>query len=304
MNNYLALVLGVVFAGIGGELFVRGSVSLARWARISPGIVGATVAAFATSSPELVVGVSSGIAGVPQISLGDALGSNVANVGLILGLTVLLGRMRIARADLKRDFPVALFTSAIIGVLAYDGVLSRVDGMILLSVFVGWLAVVILQVRWQRSAAEEVMGERRRWLSLVSAAVGLAFLMAAGRLIVASAKEIALHWGVDAFVVGGVIVAMGTSAPELATAVVAKLRGHDEVGLGTILGSNIFNGLWIVGVVAVIHPIVAPFHEVALVLMFGIVTVAASYPARSGLIERRRGFVLLALYLAYVLAVL
>jgi cation:H+ antiporter len=304
MNDYLALALGVVFAGIGGELFVRGAVGLAWWARISPAIVGATVAAFATSSPELVVGISSAIAGVPEISFGDALGSNVVNVGLVLGLTLILGGIRSSRAKLKRDFPVALLVSVIIAVLGYDGALSRMDGVILLAIFFGWLGVVTLEVRRQRSVAEEVAGEGRRWLTISSTAVGLVFLMAAGRLIVASAKGIALRWGMGAFVVGEVIVAIGTSAPELATAIIAKIRGHDEIGLGTILGSNIFNCLWIVGVVSVIHPIVVPFRQVALALLFGIVTVALTYPTRSGLIERRRGFLLLALYVVYVVTAL
>jgi cation:H+ antiporter len=304
MNDYVALLLGVVCAGGGGELFLRGVVGLARWARISPGIVAATLAAFATSSPELSVGIGSALAGTPQISFGDVLGSNVVNVGLILGLTLVIGAIRASRAEVKRDFPVALLVPVIIGLLAFDGVVSRLDGIVLLAIFIGWLVAVVREARRQRSAAEKVLGEGRHWLSIVFCVTGLGLLMAAGRFIVAGASGVAAALGLDTFVVGVLIVAVGTSVPELATAVIAKIRGHDEVGLGTILGSNIFNCLWIVGVVAVICPIVVPFREVALSLLVSVVTVVLVYPTRSGMIGRWRGFLLLALYAVYVVATL
>ena len=120
MNDYLALILGVVCAGIGGELFVRGAVGLASWARISPGIVGATVVAFATSSPELSVSINAALAGKPQIGLGNALGSNVVNVALILGLALLISGIQSPRDSIKRDFPVALLIPIITGVLFLD----------------------------------------------------------------------------------------------------------------------------------------------------------------------------------------
>ena len=143
MNDYLALTAGVICAGIGGELFVRGAVGLAHWARVSPGIIGATVVAFATSSPELAVAVSSALAGEPQISLGDALGSNVVNVALILGIALTISAIRTLRESVKRDLPVALLVPVITGVLFLDGVLSRIDGWILMGTFIAWLAAVI-----------------------------------------------------------------------------------------------------------------------------------------------------------------
>src|SRR5690606_15806362 len=133
---------------------------------------------------------------------------------------------------------------------------------------------------------------------------GLASLIVAGRLIVIGARGIALDFGVDEFIIGATVVAVGTSVPELATAIIAKLRGHDEVGLGTIIGSNIFNGGFIVAVAATIHPIVVPWREVAIALIFGILALAFAFPARSGLIERWRGVLLLVLYLVYLGAVL
>lgn len=133
---------------------------------------------------------------------------------------------------------------------------------------------------------------------------GVVLLVAAGNLIVAGARGIAIAFGIDEFVVGATVVAVGTSVPELATTVIAKLRGHDEVGLGTVLGSNIFNGLFIVAVAALIHPIVVPWREVADALFFGLMALVFTHPIRSGFIGRRRGFLLLALYAAYLATIL
>ena len=304
MNDYLALFLGIVCAGLGGELFVRGAVGLAHWARISPGIIGATVAAFATSSPELSVSINAALAGQPQIALGDALGSNVVNVALILALALVISGIQSPRDSVKRDFPVALLIPVVTGLLFLDGELSRLDGFLMLGMFLVWLAAAAIEARKQRSAAERVLGERRGWLVVLSCAAGLAFLIAAGHLIVAGARGIAVSFGIDEFVIGATIVAVGTSVPELATTVVAKLRGHDEIGLGTILGSNIFNGIFITAIAAIIHPITVAWREVAVTLSFGLIALAFTYPTRRGYIERRRGVLLLVLYAVYLATLL
>jgi cation:H+ antiporter len=300
MNDYVALILGVACAGIGGELFVRGAVGLAHWARISPGIIGATVAAFATSSPELSVSINAALAGKSQIALGDALGSNVVNVALILALALVISGIQIPRDTIKRDFPVALLIPIITGLLFLDGELSRIDGLLMLSMFLTWLVAAVIEARKQRSAAEEILGEHRGWLVALSCVAGLAFLIAAGYLIVAGARGIAISFGIDEFIIGATIVAVGTSVPELATTVIAKLRGHDEIGLGTILGSNIFNGIFVVAVAAIIHPITVAWREVAIALLFGLVALLFTYPTRKGFIERRRGVLLLVLYGVYL----
>ncbi|ADW16251.1 Na+/Ca+ antiporter, CaCA family [Desulfobulbus propionicus DSM 2032] len=279
MNDYLSLTVGIACAGVGGELFVRGAVGLAHWARIPPGIIGAVVAAFATSSPELSVSISSALAGNPQIALGDALGSNIVNIALLVPLLT--------------------------GLLFFDGQLSRLDGLLMLVLFFSWLALAMIEAKKQRSATDEILGEHRKGLVVGSSVAGLVLLVLAGDLIVTGAKGIALSFGMDYFLVGVTIVAIGTSAPELATAVIAKLRGHDEVGLGTILGSNIFNGLLIVPVAAVIEPIaVVARHEVALSLAAGFMAVLLPYPTRTGYIQRSRGVLLLLFYGGYVYTLL
>jgi cation:H+ antiporter len=254
------------------------------------------------------VSINSALVGKPQIALGDALGSNVVNVALILGAALVISGIQSPRAGVKRDFRVALLAPIIIGVLFLDGELSRVDGLLLLGAFVAWLVATIIEARKQRSTtqgmAEEIRGAQRMWTVIIYCIIGLLFLVGAGRSIVMGARGIAVHFGIGEFVIGATVVAVGTSIPELATAIAAKLRGYDEVGLGTILGSNIFNGLFIVALAAIIHPIAVGQREVFVALAFGFVALACSYPPGTGFIGRRRGVLLLAVYAVHVTTVL
>ncbi len=301
MNDYLVLILGIICAGFGGEFFVRGAVRLALWLRVSVGIIGVTVTAFATSSPELFVAISSALSGTPRISLGDALGSNIVNVALILGLALVFGRIQGQRKEVKVNYWSATLSPVIIGILAIDGVLSRVDGILLLSAFVVWVTHVTVIARGQRSSTSQELGAHRDWISIVYCAIGLGLLVMAGRLIVSGASEIAASLGVGSFVIGSVIVAFGTSVPELATVIISRMKKNDDIGLNTILGSNIFNSLLIIGVAATICPITFARTEVMTVLAFGIVTVGMTLPSRNGYLERWRGIVLLVLYCIFVL---
>jgi len=253
---------------------------------------------------ELTISVNAALNGTPQIALGDALGSNVVNIALVLGIALTMAGIHSPRDSVKRDFPVALSVPVVTGLLALDGVISRIDALLLLSMFITWLVAVVIEVRKQRSAADEILGEHRGWLAVLLGIVGLIFLVTAGRLIVAGATGIAVSFGIKAFVIGATIVAVGTSAPEIATTIIAKLRRHDEVALGTILGSNIFNGLLIVAVAALISPITVPWREVSVVLVMGIVSVACILPSRSGFIGRRRGIILLLLYTIYLVVII
>lgn len=300
VNAYLALLLGLACAGGGGELFVRGTVGLARAARISPGIIAATVAAFATSSPELTVAVTSAVEGVPEISLGNVTGANVINVALILGVALLLAPIAVPLGSIRRDIPVALLAPVATGVLLVDGSLSRLDGVILLAGFAAWMIAIVREGRDERSHVAEVLGDVNPRRALRDGIAGLALLIAAGHLIVQSGTDIARSFGFSDFVIGATIVAIGTTLPELVTMLVARLRGHDEVGLGAVLGSNIFNGLFIVGVAATVHPINVGFPVAAPVLALGAITVALTWPPGTGRLDRWRGGMLLAVLAVYV----
>jgi cation:H+ antiporter len=266
--------------------------------------VGATVAAFATSSPELAVAIGSALAGEPELALGDALGSNVVNVGLVLGVAVLVGPIRVGGGAISRDLAAAIAIPIVTVVLAADGHLGRPDGIVLLAIFAIWLGATLVEARRERSATPDVLGERVLGRAVPAGLVGLLLLVAAGRLIVSGARGVGDDLGLDAFVVGVVLVAIGTSMPELATAVIARLRGHEEIGLGTVLGSNVYNGAVIVPVAALIAPITVAWSEVAVSLVFGILVVSLLLPAFGHVLGRRRGAVLVLLYVSSVVTLL
>ncbi|MEZ4726691.1 MAG: calcium/sodium antiporter [Caldilineaceae bacterium] len=304
MNNYLAVSLGVLCAGLGGELFVRGAVDLGRWLRVPIAVIGATIAAFATSSPELAVALTAAGAGVPEISLGDALGSNVVNISLILALALLVAPIETTFATVQRDFTVALLTPIILALLAWDGYLSRTDGLILLVIFGVWLTLGVQHARAQRAALPQQLVTEAGRRALIFCAIGLALLVAAGRLIVEGAKGIATAYDIDSFIIGATVVAIATGAPELATTMIAVVRQHEQLGLGNLLGSNIFNGLLIVALAAIVSPITVVWHEVAVGLFFGALTTLVILPFRSTVIGRGRGLLLLATYGLYLVLIL
>ncbi len=305
LNDYQSLAAGVLLAGIGGEVFLRGVVGLAQRLRVSAAIIAATIAAFATSSPEFFVAISSASAGQPEISLGDALGSNVVNVALILGLALMIAAIPATWKNIRREFAGALLVPLVIGVLAVDGKLSRLDGVILLALFFSWLSFVVIEARAQRRVAAAVPQGEKGGLKVAAACLaGLGCLIGGGHLIVHGAHGLAVQFGLSEFAIGATVVAAGTSVPELATTVIAQLRGQREIGLGTILGSNIFNGLWIIGVAAVICPINTAGWQTTIALIAGIVTVIMLVPSRDGFIGRMHGVLLLVSYVIYVTLVL
>lgn len=302
-NHILGLTLGLICAGIGGELFVRAAVGIAAWLRVPAGVIGATVAAFATSTPEVSVAISSALAEKPEIALGDGLGSNVVNVALVLGLALLIGPIVAPRESTRRDIPFAVLVPLATIVLALDGRVSRIDGGVLLILFTVWLVLTTIGARRERSAAVAVLAERSHIRSIIEMLVGLVFLIAAGRLIVYGARGVGEELGLGAFVIGATFVAVGTSTPELATTLIARVRGHSEIGLGTIIGSNIYNGGFVIAVAALIYPIEVNFSEVGAAIGFGLALVALLLNAR-GMLGRRLGFTFLALYVAYVLVLI
>jgi cation:H+ antiporter len=300
-GDLLLLLAAVVVAGAGGELFVRGAVGLAAWARVPAGLIGTTVAAFATSSPELSVGIQAAATGTPELALGDALGSNVMNVGLVLGITLLLAPLAAGRAEMRRDLGLAVVAPVVTLLAVLDGRLGRLEAVMLLGVFAGWLLAIGREALRARSASVEVLGGRRGgWRVPVSVVAGLALLIVAGRMIVVAAKGIGGELGLDPFVVGATLVALGTSTPELATALISRRRGHADVGVGTVIGSNVFNNLWIVGVVAMVEPIRATASEVLLAVVAGVTTLLLLIPRRDDVVPRWRGALLIGLTAAYV----
>ena len=302
MYPVLQFLAGVICAIIGGELFLRGVLGISGWLRIPKAVTAATFAAFATSSPEISVAVTSALAGEPQIALGDALGSNVVNIGLVLGVLMIMGPISFLWAAYRREFITALCAPILLCLLLMDGVLSRVDSWVCLACFAGWFLWVLRDSLQARDGIEATSTGKQALIALVYGILGLGALVLSGNLIVTGGTALGEMLGVSSFLIGVTVVAFGTSSPELATAVVSKLRGHDEVGIGTVLGSNLFNCLFIIGLAGVIHPFPQAISMVLPSVVFGVLTVLALVPIAGSTLGRPRGALLLGLYTASILA--
>lgn len=299
-TNVLALLAAIPLAALGGAGFLKGMLGVAARLRLPNMLVATTLAAFATSSPEMAVSSMAALSGKPGIGLGDALGSNVVNAGLILGVALLFLPLEARFEESRRDFALALAVPVLIFVLALDGMVSRADGIVLLALFAFWMTLVTRQAMMHRrdtsAVAVQEIGIASAWLLLLA---GLFALILAGRFFVSGASGIATALGLHPYVIGATVVAIGTSLPELVTVLLSRWRGHDDVGLGTLLGSNLFNGLAVVGVAATIKPIRAPLGEIGVAVAFGVLTVLLVMP-RTGTISRRRGLFLIAAYCGFV----
>lgn len=302
ISGILFLAIGVLLAWFGGDWFVDGSVGLAKRARWPAAVVGATVAAFGTSSPELMVAIHAAKDGVPQVSFGDVLGSSVVNVALVMALVMVVRGMKAGEDAGGRDWMMALCLPGLVVLLVRDGWFSRGDALVLLAVFATWLTLVIRQAR--AHAAVQVStdampshGQGNVWWKVLG---GLGLLIIAAQFVVHGGTAVAASLGWSTFIVGAVVVAIATSTPELATTLIATLKGHDDVGMSNILGSNIFNVAFITSVVGLMHPFAVNVPEVLPSLWMGVVTVGLLWSPRRTTLGRWRGLVLLACYATYV----
>lgn len=301
ISNVAELLGAVALAAVGGELFLKGVLGAAAGLRVPKLLVATTLAAFATSSPELTVSSVAALAGKPEIGLGDALGSNVVNIALILGLALLFGPLRVEKSELGRDFALALLVPLLTLWLALDGNITRGEGSLLLLIFALWLGL-LTRAGLAARGGDDPAADGSPWRALLFGATGFAALVGAGRLFVGGATGLAAAFGIEAYIVGAIVVAIGTSLPELVTVLLSRWRGHDDVGIGTLLGSNLFNGLAIVGVSASIHPIAARPAEVAIALGMGMLSLLLLIPRRDPVIGRGRGLVLLVCYVIFAVA--
>ena len=268
-------------------------------------VIGATIAAFATSSPELTVAVNAGLDDRSEIALGDALGSNMVNIGVVVGLLLLAGSTRASDLS-RRDALTGLALVGLVAVLIVDGELARADGMVVIFCFSAWFSVVVrgaLETRHDHVAVIDdtvvaTLGERVHARSIIEATLGLIALVVAGRLLVVGAKGIGEELGLSTFVVGVVLVSFGTSLPELATAIVSRFRGHAELGLGTALGSNIFNIGFIVGIAAILSPVDVDRRDVWISLALGGAMIPVLLVHTGEVLSRWRGAALVAIYVA------
>ncbi len=311
LGSAFEVIVGLLFLIRGADRFVHGAAATARNLGIPPLLIGLTIVAMATSAPEILVSVVAALRGEPDLAIGNAIGSNIANVGLVLGVVALLRPVELKSATLRREMPALLAVSLLTVSLFLDSYLGRVDGLVLLA---GLVIVMIWLVRLGlRSSASDPLqaefdAEIPKHMSMRVAVfwlvVGIATLLIGAELMVDGAIDIAKILGVSEVVIGITLVALATSLPELAVSVVAAFRGEYGLAIGNIVGSNIFNLLAVIGVAATIHPAVLPPSVLSLhifvMVAFTLVLFAMTYEYEGrGKITRVEGLALLAAYLAY-----
>jgi cation:H+ antiporter len=301
----LLLAVGLVLLTAGAEALVRGASQGAARLGIPPLIVGLTVVAFGTSAPEFAVSIQSAWSGQPDIALGNVVGSNIFNVLLILGLSALIVPLAIASQLIRVDVPLMIGASILVLLFALDGSISRVDGLILFIGLLLYTGFQIRQGRRERQGAEE-RGDPpggNWWTDLALVVGGLVLLVAGSRLLVTSAVAIAQALGVSELVIGLTIVAAGTSLPEVATSVIASLRGQRDIAVGNVVGSNVFNLLGVLGLSALVSPAgigVAPQAlQFDLPVMIAVAVACLPIFVTGREIARWEGGVFLAYYVAY-----
>lgn len=257
MLTALWLIGGLALLAGGAELLILGAARLAVATGLTPLAVGLTVVAFGTGAPELAIGLSSALGDAPAVGVGNVVGSNIANVLLVLGLSALVAPLRVARQLIRVDVPVMLLASVLVWVLAADGRIGRLEGGALMLAAAGYTAFLLRQARHEAAmsrAAAELPGPRVRpvwWRDVAGVLGGVALLVLGAQALVTAAVQLAVGWGVSELLVGLSVVAVGTSLPELATSVAAAARGHGEMAVGNVVGSNVFNLLVVLGASAV-----------------------------------------------------
>ncbi|HRP34761.1 MAG TPA: calcium/sodium antiporter [Gammaproteobacteria bacterium] len=303
------LVLGSVLLYAGGEGLVRGAGTMALRLGMSPFIIGITIVAFATSAPELAVSLQAALAGVDDVAIGNVVGSNIANIGLILGICAVLRPVKIEARILSLDLPWLIFVSLLLVAFLNDGHISRPAGLVLLAglgVFLYWNIQVARREQEVERVRQEFEGVAPRvqesafmdWVFIVG---GLVALVAGGAAFVRGGVGLATALGVSPALIALTVIAVGTSLPELATSIVASLKGNDDIAVGNVIGSNFFNILAILGITAVLRPLDrGDITMVDLVVMLMLALMLVPLIMVRQRIGRPEGLALLAAYFAYI----
>ena len=314
--SYLTLILSLVLLVVGANWLIDGAAAIARRYHISEYIIGATIVGMGTSMPELVVSVISGIEGHPDIAIGNIVGSNIFNVFLILGVTGLIMPIRYTRENIKRDIPFNITASILVMTLCALSIfvrgeygLGRFEGMALLASFAFYLWSSIRSEQKQKDTEpydannEKLKHYQSRFVSVLAIIGGLGGLIIGGNIFIDSATTIAREWGVSEAIIGLTIVAGGTSLPELMSSIIAIAKRKEQIALGNIIGSNIFNLLFILGVSSLIQPLTMgdiTFVDWSIMLLSAVTLLSAAFTFKRHQLDRADAFILLLIYVAYI----
>lgn len=310
MLDFLLLAIGLIMLVIGGDLLVKGAVGLAEKLAISPLIIGLTIVAFGTSAPELFISVQASLENAPGIAIGNVIGSNIANVLLVIGMPALIAASRCDDAGIGRNMLVMLGISLVFIGMLFDGDLSRLDGAILVALLGLFIYDQIRSARKQRANGTELESYEDEvgsipsspWIIAGTLIVGIVLLPTGAELTVNAASNIARDWNVSDAVIGLTIVAIGTSLPELATSMMAVVRGNSSLAIGNVVGSNIFNICLIMGVATLVKPMeVNPqFFKLDVWMMLACAIVLAVLAHWKLKIGKRVGVAMLTAYALYI----
>ncbi|MFC0261518.1 calcium/sodium antiporter [Fontibacter flavus] len=306
---YLLLILGLVILLAGGKFLVDGASALAAKFGLSAGLIGLTVVAFGTSAPELLVSINAAIKGNSDIALGNVIGSNISNISLVLGISAIVYPISIYKSVLKTDYLATLLSAILFYLLAYNGLISKIEGLILFVLLIGLNIYFFKKLK----VAEEDINEdvvKLKEQSLVKSGglllLGIAGLYFGSDMLVDSAVEISKMFGVSERIIGVTVIAIGTSLPELVTSIIAALKKETDIAIGNILGSNIMNILAIIGITSLISPINVSevFIKQDFLWMLGLTALLFPILRSRLIISRLEGALLLAVYGAYLFMIL
>ena len=294
----ICLVAGFALLVKGADWFVSGASGLARRLGVSPLIIGLTIVAFGTSAPELAVSVTAALDGANEIAVGNVVGSNIFNLLVVAGVSAILCPLVADRTLLRRDWPCSTLAAIILTImLMFGNNITRVESIILLVLFAGML---VWQIRGTSVPTENNAEEHRPgWLLAVGIVGGIACIVIGGQLSVNGAIELARAFGWSESLIGLTIVAIGTSLPELVTSTVAARRGENEIAMGNVIGSNLFNILGILGISALLNPITVAPTAVFDAALLTVVSLVFWFIARRGTLPRAAGITMVMIYIAY-----
>ncbi|MBS6644131.1 MAG: calcium/sodium antiporter [Clostridiaceae bacterium] len=303
---YVWLLVGFVLLVKGADYFVEGSSSVAKLLRVPSIVIGLTIVAFGTSAPELAVSITAAITGNNEIAVGNVIGSNIFNLLVVVGACGVIAPMAIEKKILNGDFLLSIVISSVLAVmLLIDSRVGRIEGIILLALFVYFLLKTVRSALANRVSAAEAFESLSPFRSIVYILGGITAIVLGGDFVVDSASEIAASFGLSQTLIGLTIVAMGTSLPELVTSIVASRKGENGLALGNVVGSNLFNILMVLAASAAISPIqvtiLSAFDALFLVVSSGIVYFLGKSEYE---ISRREGTVMLVMYAAYMVYII
>ena len=313
--NIILLIVGLFILILGGDFLVRGASSVALRAHISPLVVGLTVVAFGTSAPELLISVKAALAGSPDMTMGNVVGSNICNLALVLGVTALIGVIKVQPDSIKIDWPVTMGSSLLLYFMLKGDqpMINTYEGILFILLLVIYTVLIIRKSRKENKAMRELEEEMglpdsspNAWKDAFYIAAGCAGLYYGAGWFVGGAQELAFYLGVSERIIGLTVLALGTSLPELVTAIVASIKKETDLALGNLMGSNIFNILSILGITSIIKDIHVSEkiieHDVTIMLGITLLILPLMLYKRS--LGRVSGAILLAVYLVYTYSVI